>query len=102
MVHCMVLHAPASRTGACRPVLKEKDNNRVFECPAKLVRRLVRRLSGTSIGISKTPCLSSSLQLVSSTLPAAIHGLGQHCDAFRSKYLDPALPKKADRSLNSE
>jgi len=30
------------------------DNVRVLECPAKLVRRLVRRLSGDSIGVSSS------------------------------------------------
>ena len=38
------------------------DNIWVFECPAKVVRCLVRRLSGYSIGVSKTlsPCLTRS------------------------------------------
>ena len=49
---------------ASQKMRRSIDNNRVFECPAKLVRRLVRRLSGTSIGISKTPCLFPSACVV--------------------------------------
>ena len=48
--------APETRWGEVKECSSCSDNIRVLECPAKLVRRLIRRLSGDSIGV---PFLSS-------------------------------------------
>jgi len=51
------------------------DNIRVLECPAKLVRRLVRRLSGDSIGVS----FSSSLFPTVATDPVPTSSMHLQC-----------------------
>jgi len=48
------------------------DNIRVLECPAKLVRRLIRRLSGDSIGV---PFLSSLYRLPTVATDPTEHSL---------------------------
>jgi len=54
------------------------DNIRVLECPAKLVRRLIRRLSGDSIGVSFSSSLYRIPTVATDPVPtSSIHSVSR-------------------------